>query len=426
MAGIDFATWPTGDRRRRALGVLLATWSLVWILHLWPDGYWAAAGVTGLMSLYIFRIFSQSAPPPPLPPTVFPSVAVIVPCRNEVLVVEALVQTLTQLNYPHLELWICDDRSTDGTGEKLLELQKDYPQIQILRRYEGAKNGKSAVLNDLFAQTTSELIAVFDADAQMDPDFLIQTVPYFQAPHVGALQVRRQVINSDTNFLTKGQSLEMLLDAYQQQQRFWSGGTAELRGSGQILRREALVSSDGWNEETITDDLDLTVRLHLLGWHIAFSAHTPIYEEAVTTVRALWKQRCRWAEGGFQRYLDYGSLLLRNGLGTKKSVDQGVFFVSQYLLPWGLIIDAYFSVTQGQIPIAGLLLNATTLTAAWGLGAGQVQFRGTAWFQAIGGVILGTVYFLHWLPVMLYTLGRMALFPKRLVWIKTARIARSP
>ncbi|WP_218082307.1 glycosyltransferase [Anthocerotibacter panamensis] len=426
----NFSTRPTGNRRLRAGAVLLGEWSAIYLMHQWSGGVWLAGGLTLAMLAHIVRLWTRTQPIPPQPISLtegLPTVSVLVPCRNEALVVRELVANLYQLDYPQerLEVWIADDRSTDGTGAILSELQAHYPSLKVYSRPTTARAGKSAVLNELFQRATGEMIVVFDADGQVESDFLRRTLAYFKDPQVGALQVRRVIQNAPTNFLTRGQQVEMALDAYYQAQRVQAGGTGELRGNGQVLRRSALLSCGGWNEETITDDLDLTLRLHLTGWDIAFAAEAPVYEEGVTTFSALWRQRQRWAEGGFQRYLDYGGLLRANRLGTAKTRDQAVFFTSQYLLPMGMIPDLYLSLSLGTPLMLGLLLHATTLTSLWGMAQGQTRYDKKSPAQALGAVALGTVYFLHWVPVMLVTLTRIALFPKRLVWVKTARQAKA-
>ena len=134
-----------------------------------------------------------------------------------------------------------------------------------------------------------------------------------------------------------------------------------MRGNGQFMRRTALESCGGWNEETITDDLDLTVRLHLDQWDIEFLAFPAVSEEGVTNARALWHQRNRWAEGGYQRYLDYWQLILRNRMGTGKTWDLFGFWVSQYFLPTVALPDFLMSIALRRMPIASPI-TVMTLT----------------------------------------------------------------
>ena len=92
-----------------------------------------------------------------------------------------------------------------------------------------------------------------------------------------------------TNFWTQGQASEMMLDAYfQQQQRIAIGGIGELRGNGQFVRRTALADCKGWNEQTITDDLDLTLKLHINDWDIDLLAYPAVQEEGVTSRQRIY------------------------------------------------------------------------------------------------------------------------------------------
>lgn len=181
------------------------------------------------------------------------------------------------------EVWIVDDNSTDRTPAILDQLRQQYPQLKVVRRGAGASGGKSGALNEVLAQTQGDIVGVFDADANVPKDLLRRVVPYFASPTFGALQVRKAIANEAVNFWTRGQGAEMALDAYFQQQRIVTGGIGELRGNGQFVARQALDAVGGWNEQTITDDLDLTIRLHLHQWKVGILVNPPVEEEGVTT-----------------------------------------------------------------------------------------------------------------------------------------------
>ncbi len=99
--------------------------------------------------------------------------------------------------------------------------------------------------------------------------------------------------------------LEYAFDTCLQMGRTLVGGAVELRGNGQLVKREALVDVGGWNNNSITDDLDLSMRLLIHRYDIKFCPDTAVYEEGVVNFRALFRQRRRWAEGSIRRYLDY-------------------------------------------------------------------------------------------------------------------------
>jgi len=187
--------------------------------------------------------------------------------------------------------------------EVLAAYQQRYPQLQVLRRPRDAGGGKSGALNAVLPQLQGRWLLVLDADAQLQPDLLERLVSYAEQGGWSAVQLRKAVVNPDLNVLTKAQAMEMALDAVIQQGRLLSGGVVELRGNGQLLQREAVLSCEGFNEETVTDDLDLSFRLLVQHQPVALFWDPPVQEEAVTAWSALWRQRQRWAEGGLQRFL---------------------------------------------------------------------------------------------------------------------------
>ncbi|MEO0947322.1 MAG: glycosyltransferase family 2 protein, partial [Cyanobacteria bacterium J06641_5] len=353
-----------GGRRRKAAFALLMVWVATIALHLFSWGAWAVWALTFVVGAHILRVVL--ARPQGLAvsePIVAageaggdrqrPMFSILVAARNEEAVIDELVRQLCQLDYPRdrYEVWFVNDRSTDNTGPILDRLAQDYPQLNVLHRGANDGGGKSGALNQVLTRTRGEFIAVFDADAGVPTDILQRVLPQFSRPQTGAVQVRKAIANKDVNFWTCGQSIEMVLDSYFQQQRIAVGGIGELRGNGQFVRRSALLRCGRWNEQTITDDLDLTLRLHLDTWDINFLTYPAVGEEGVTNWGALWHQRNRWAEGGYQRYLDYWRWIARNCLGVNKTLDLLAFMLLQYLLPIALVPDYLMAIWRQQLPV---------------------------------------------------------------------------
>jgi 1,2-diacylglycerol 3-beta-glucosyltransferase len=426
--------WSAGMRYRqlKAAIVLMGLYLGVISLHLLTWGYILVWGVTGIFCLRALKLVTTKLAPVPvfIPPQTYPFISLAIAAKNEAAVVTDLVHSLCNLDYPtdRYEVWAIDDNSTDRTPEILDRLALQYPQLQVLHRTGTTTGGKSGALNQVFTMMQGDIIGVFDADAQVTPNVLERVLAYFQTETVGAIQLRKAIANSNTNFLTRGQQAEMALDAYLQQQRTALGGIGELRGNGQFVRRTALVSCAGWNEETITDDLDLTIRLHLTGWQIELMTDPPVQEEGVTTVTALWNQRNRWAEGGFQRYLDYWALIASDRLGTTKKLDLISFLLIQYLLPPAGIPDFLMALWLKHPPL--LLPMTASLGVAlplWGIWVGlqrsdrQIDSTASNNSSRLSQTAIGSLFILHWLVIMPLAIARMAIFPKQLKWVKTPR-----
>ncbi len=472
----DWVLSASQRRRIKALFVLGIVWGFVALLHLIPVTRWAVTGFATLVALHASRIVAAPIQPLPSPLTLqqwadqgslpldasdtgssssasvaglvdglddlsdtpaetpgrqflqgWPKVSILVPAKNESAVLPHLLRDLSHLHYPIdlLDLWVVDDASSDDTSSILALWQEKMPHLHVLRRADGSGGGKSGALNEVFAHTVGDIILVCDADAGIQADFLLQALPLFEQEQIGAIQVRKSVANAVHNGWTRRQSAEMIWDACLQSGKVAIGGIGELRGNGQLVRRDSLQRCGGWNEGTVTDDLDLTFRLHLTGVDIACTPTLAIDEEGVTTWKSLWRQRSRWAEGGYQRYLDYWPGILSNQMGTAKTVDLLIFWLVQYLLPMAILPDLLWTLLYSHS--SALLPMGMVFTAIAGIGfmtslyrIQHLKGRPLLW-QSLGGMI----YMMHWIPVMIVTTARMCIQPKRLHWVKTVHHGRA-
>ena len=418
-------------RRRKAAVVLTMVWSGTIALHLVSWGSFFVLGlatVVGIHSLVI--VFAKPRHVDEEKIGDLPFVSLLVAAKNEELVISNLVNNLCNLEYPDegYEVWIVDDNSSDKTPQLLCELADKYENLKVFRRKPGATGGKSGALNQVLPLTKGEVVAVFDADAQVSSDILLRTIPLFQRDNVGAVQLRKEIANASTNFWTKGQMAEMAVDTFFQRKRNLRNGIGELRGNGQFVRRKALYSCGGWNEETITDDLDLTLRLHLDKWDIECVYFPVVREEGVTNAISLWHQRNRWAEGGYQRYLDYWDLILRNRMGTWKTFELLINFVLiQYIIPTAAIPDLLMAIARHRLPILSPLTGMTVTVSFLGMFVGlkrihkNKSLRTYAYLMLLLQSLRGILFMFHWIVVISTTTARMSVLPKRLKWVKTLR-----
>jgi len=419
-------------RRRKAAVLLIVIWSGTIAFHLLSWSLWLIWGMFALMGIHSLRVLTAK-PRKPLesldrdPGADVPFVSLLVAAKNEETVIARLVNLLCTQDYPldRYEVWVIDDNSSDRTPQVLESLGQTYSHLHVMRRSASATGGKSGALNQVLPLTQGEVVAVFDADAQVSPDLLRRVLPGFDRQEVGAIQLQKAIANASVNFWTQGQASEMALDSYFQQQRIALGGIGELRGNGQFIRRTALQQCGGWNEETITDDLDLTLRLHLEQWDVDFILDPPVQEEGVTTPLALWHQRNRWAEGGYQRYMDYWRLIFSGRISWMKIWDMLTFWIIQYFLPNAAIPDCLMAIAKNRLPVyspmTALMIGMSVIAMIQGIRRvnrvnGRVTHLPTLFWQTLRG----TVYMLHWLLIVASTSARIAVRPKTLKWVKTS------
>jgi 1,2-diacylglycerol 3-beta-glucosyltransferase len=427
----------TGARRLQASLFLLCCCGAAAAPHRLPasQALWPATALTVLLGLYVLRavflpVLRGAQADGPAVLESLPAVDLVVAARDEEAVIGRLVERLAALSYPadRLKIWIVDDGSEDRTPEVLSEYQTRFPQLQVLRRPRDAGGGKSGALNAVLPNLQGRWLLVLDADAQLQPDLLERLVRFAEQGGWSAVQLRKSVVNPDLNWLTRAQAMEMALDAVIQQGRLFSGGVVELRGNGQLLQREAVLSCEGFNEATVTDDLDLSFRLLVQQQPVALLWDPPVQEEAVTAWGALWRQRQRWAEGGLQRFFDYWPQLTGSEVPAARKLDLSCFFLLQYALPVMAAADALTALITRTPPLSWPLSFVAFGLSGGAILAGCSRRSEGPDLPAMGPINLawGIAYLGHWFVVIPYTTLRMALLPKRLVWAKTLHVGAEP
>ncbi|MCE3234923.1 MAG: hypothetical protein K0Q50_1103 [Vampirovibrio sp.] len=360
-----------------------------------------------------------------------PKVSVVISAHNEEVVIADTVHHLMKLDYPNFELLIMDDRSQDQTPQILTELGQTLgaPYRYYLRPAD-AIPGKPAVLNEALTMTDGEVICVFDADAYVEPDFLRKIVPFLADENVGAVQARKVIANWRENWLTKCQNYEYSLDSHFQYGRDSVRGAVELRGNGQLVKREALEEVNGWNNNTLTDDLDLSTRLHIEGWDIRFAHKVPVFEEGITRFGSLLKQRRRWTEGTLFRYLEYAGPLLKSRKASLRTTLDMIAYFLEFLLPlwlvldfiqlgWGLLTSSDPSSTR--IISSFLVVPVFCISMSVALVVAIIRFNRPRFPEALGwGIITGLYMTIIWFP-MVFGIMVKVLFQKkrRTRWDKT-------
>jgi 1,2-diacylglycerol 3-beta-glucosyltransferase len=244
-----------------------------------------------------------------LPDADLPPISVLVSCKNERFVVAGLVSALLALDYPadRLQLVVVDDGSDDGTGEILDARAAAEPRLLALHREAGqGRVGKSAGLNSALPRLTGEVVVVFDADHQPHADVLRRLAAHFADPAVGAVQGRCRIRNAADSPLARLITIDYLagylVNEFGRQSVF---GLPAYGGANCAIRLESLRALGGWNEKSVTEDTDVTMRLMLSGVRVRYEPAAIDDEEGVISLGRYWRQRYRWARGHQQVCRDY-------------------------------------------------------------------------------------------------------------------------
>jgi cellulose synthase/poly-beta-1,6-N-acetylglucosamine synthase-like glycosyltransferase len=239
-----------------------------------------------------------------------PCFSVIVPVKNERPVIGRILKALDCLEYPvdKFEIVVVDDGSVDGTVEICKEFASSRENFRLLQRSE--RIGKASALNDGVAQSSGEIIAVFDADNVPASDSLRLAAECFSDPMVAAVQGSIHSINSHENMLTRFLAYEDFVWC----EAFLRGKDAlglfvHLRGCCQFVRRRVLEDLGGFDEDTLAEDIEISARLTEKQHSIKYASNVRSWQESPSTLAGLLKQRTRWYRGHMEVALKYGRLL---------------------------------------------------------------------------------------------------------------------
>ncbi len=443
-------------RPRLTSQLMLATLAVVWVagvihsLHhhalpwfpvLFVDVAWLQALLLALGAfgtvLVLVGVFAPALPPPPLTAR-RPFVSVLVSAKNEEAVIARTVRNLAALEYDEdgrrrFELIVIDDQSTDRTPQILADLAQEV-SLHVVRTPVGSI-GKAAALNLGIAHARGELVAVLDADARVRADFLTCMTAHLSGPSIGGVQCQRRLYNAGQNVWTRLQDDEyQLVHHPMQRARQTLGGLVSFSGNGLLLRRVALDDVGGWNEEALTEDIDLTVRFRLTGWGIQYCEEVVVWEEAVPTVADLIRQRGRWFEGALRCLGDHLPAMLFSRMALFLRIDMLVFLSGGLLFTLGFLTSYFY----GVVNVAGadvLVVQLPRSLAVWSSGfltagllvAVLTQTRGRV--GEAGAIVVRSIIFsLHRLivvPLAIYRYIRSAV-TGRTTWEKTAHGAAIP
>lgn len=391
--------------------------------------------VYGLYSIAAtkYQTRKQKKCPPVINEKYKPFVSILVPAHNEEGVISNTVENILNIDYPNFEIIIIDDRSTDKTADVINELAEKNERVIAMIRKADAFPGKSAVLNDAMNVAKGEAILVFDADATVEPDFLNKLVPNLEPADVGAVQARKIIRNKDVNLLTRCQNNEYTMDTQLQAGRDAIKGAVELRGNGELIKREALEDIGGWNNETITDDLDMSTRLHIKGWDIRFCADTCVYEEGIVYLLPLFRQRRRWLEGTIRRYLEYSwQALCSKKMSLRAQFDMAMY-ITEFIMPMWFMMEVTFRLIKlfadkvDPFSLHNTLWSSLIVSAVVGLGFFMTiryslrKYDNKPRLEAFMQAFETTIYMLIiWFPMEIFICGKILFCKKDMNWGKTA------
>jgi len=342
-----------------------------------------------LVVLGYFRLYRS--PPrirtPLLPDEALPHVLVQLPVCDEGPLAVRVAAAAARLDWPRdrLEIQVLDDGRAGDPEDLVRAIQSVVPaevNLNILRR--GERSGfKAGNLAFGLQHSDAPYVAIFDADFVPPTDFLRRTVPALIADSgLAYVQARWGHANRTKNWLTRAQG--MLLDAHfdvEQEARFRAGLPMSFNGTAGVWNRAAIDHGGGWTGDTLTEDLDLSMRCAMKGWRTALISDVVVPGELPETAAAWRAQQARWTKGHAQTARKLMPLIWASAMPLWKKAAMTLQMI-QFAFYTLAFISAVISLTlmyMGvdyimSVSLLGLSVSALGLIASTGyLYLGQVM-----------------------------------------------------
>ena len=314
-------------------------------------------------------------------------------------VVERTLLGALAIRHPRKKVWLLDDGHS--------------PDIRELARLHGAgymtrpdrRGAKAGNINEGLRRTTGTHVAVFDADHVPVPSFLERTMSAFHHSNVAFVQTPQSYSNRRQNRVAAG--------AHEQQALFYgpimrgrnSADAVFACGTNIVYQRAALEAVGGMPEDSITEDLRVSLELLKAGYTSEYVPMVLAHGMGPLDVSGYFSQQLRWARGGLEIFLRHKPFFRGMRLRTRIQYSLSfLYWFTGFAYAVYLILPAAFLFTgqrpvfaPNQYPVYFLPYILTTLVTMAYASDFKITFR-TLWFtlasfpvfiMALSSAILG-------------------------------------
>lgn len=291
-----------------------------------------------------------------------PVVSVHVPAHAEPPdVVIRTLDSIARLDYPNFEVLVIDNNTSDP--ELWRRVQAHCERLGERFRFlhvEGLHGAKAGALNLALDHTRpdAELIAIVDADYHVEPDFLAETVAFFDDPSMGFVQTPHAYRGADTAYLRMcdREYAVFFATAMVALNERNAGITV---GTMCVIRREAIERAGRWATWCLTEDSELAIRVHASGYSSVYLQK--IYGRGLIpeTFTGYRKQRFRWSYGPVTEFFAHWRLYVPgrwrqpSALTAAQRIHHATHGLQQIVSGIGLLMLPYAGVVAGSMLIHG-------------------------------------------------------------------------
>ena len=364
----------------------------------------------------------------------------MIAARNEEIVIGNLIDSIFGQNYPRdlIEVFVVADNSSDATAK----VAKEHG-AHVFERKDEVHRGKSYALDFLIKNILKddkyddiEAFFVFDADNILSKDYLNHMNDVFDSGFEVSTSFRDSK-NFGSSLASASSSLifyrECLLVHHSRQILHLS---TFISGTGYFISRRILTELNGWNFNTLTEDIEFSCWCASKNIKIGYNQEAVFYDEQPKEFSVSDRQRFRWSKGCHQCFALYKKQLLKNAFDfSKRSFSNRVsaFEMFVHVCPFPLIATGWFMLNvalHGLFFWMGLETQNEFLTISMTTTIIElISLFGLAWIHALVSMIkYGKYIHVKWMKKvaaivvfpffasMFIPLSFVALFKKDVAW----------
>ena len=368
-----------------------------------------------LLLLTIAALFAPRRTPIRTEPT--SRFVILVPAHNEELLIERTVGSLLHLDYPSslVSVQVIADNCTDRTAELAA-----HAGATVVERSDPERRGKGYALDYALTRLWEsgqavDGIVIVDADTDVSPNFLT-VMDARLARGERAVQAYYAVRDPDRSWnVALRYAALAVLHYLRPQGRMALGASVGLKGNGMLFAAD-IMRAQRWSA-SITEDIELHMRLVLAGERVTFAPDAIVWAEMPNTLKDSASQNTRWERGRVQTLRSYGPTLLRQALARHSYILLDAC-IEQLIPPTSLLV-----MLNGLCLVASIFVSRVGLIIALADLIGMLIYilAGLAFARAPRKVYFALLY----APVMViwksWVYLRVLLSPDRQGWVRTAR-----
>jgi len=273
-----------------------------------------------------------------------PRVTIQLPIFNEQFVVNRLVESICNLDYPRdlLDIQLLDD-STDETVQVAADVVDRYRALghDIVHIHRTDRTGfKAGALENGLKTAKGEFVAIFDADFTPPSDWVMNVIHHFHEPNIGMVQTRWTHINRHYSFLTEVEAI--MLDGHfvlEHGGRSRTGVFFNFNGTAGMWRIKAIDEAGGWQHDTLTEDTDLSYRCQLKGWQFLYLQDVECPAELPIEMTAFKTQQVRWAKGLIQCAIKDLPKLMKSKVSRREKIEAWYHLTANISYPLMIVLS---------------------------------------------------------------------------------------